>query len=116
MKLVESDVVPTIKSGAGYDATTLFAKVWRQGWRECVDADLNPVHFATALVGAYFELLGDKPDYARIGRLCGAFGIYALLGIEAALMNDVDNWLAYATAVAKAKKREAEARREEASA
>lgn len=110
LHLLEERFLPVFRSGRGYDATLEFARSWRDGWDRVALAGYNPVSFGVTLMGAYAELSGMEPDYPMLGRLVGRYGIYGLVGFEAATSRDLTkHWYAYASTVAKQKSLEAEA-------
>lgn len=114
-EMIATRIAPVIKHTPGYNATVEFARAWREGWAQCENEDLNPVHFGTSLAGAYFELLGVEPQYPKIAKLVGMRGAFTLKGIEAALAHihdDSEDWYPYALTVATNEQRRAQARRE----
>lgn len=107
-------VLPVLRGGAGYNAVTEFGKAFREGWRRCLADELNPTQFGVAVVAHYCELMQVPVEYSKLGRLVGNYGIYALLGIEAAFSRDLEgDWLPYAWEVARRRRAEAQASRVE---
>ena len=109
--LLEERFLPVVQSGAGYDATIEFARAWRDGWNRVALAGWNPIPFGIRLAAHFMTLNGVEPDFPKIGRLVGRYGIYALIGIEAAFNRELEgDWMPYAVSVAKSRQREAQAR------
>lgn len=95
-------------SGRAYDLKREFRPLWVELWQAAIDRGLNPKRVGVRLLGYFWEAVTDEdPDFNKLNRLVGKWGLLALEGVDAVLSKaDVKDWYSYAWAVCEKKSQE----------
>ena len=88
-----------------YSLLDYYGSALEKSWKQAVEDGADPYSTGRAVLGAFLEAALERkpnpPEWGKLGKLAKSFGIESIVGLDAALAKDLDDWYPYARATCK---------------